>query len=122
MIALALSLSLVPSLASASKIRLDAVELSNLPRVKVLKIEVKGGGGMLTVQPTGEVTFEFASCRHIELVPSVTEVSSVQFVKLQYPKDAFDCMGPSITRAYTVQFTSDIERRNVVILNPLVQE
>ncbi len=97
---------------------LDITQIVNLPAIESPKVVVNVPGEMLTVQPTGYVTFKYASCAQAEFEGSVQKVSGVYILKI-LPRFDVDCMGPTKIRSYSVQYSSDADGSDrVIILNP----
>ncbi len=104
--------------AGYAQANLNADDLANLPVVQNVQIIIDIPPPMLTVQPTGSVAFDFASCAPKNFSSLLTFENNVYFIKLVTDNN-FDCRGPETIRSYEVQFSSDAKMSDrVIILNP----
>jgi hypothetical protein len=100
---------------------LDVSILQNLPAIKVESVEVNRPHPLTPVQPTAFLKFKFASCASQRLEAHTQEEGRILLVAIQHLPNQMDCMGPSITRTYSLQITSDYSGQRVVVLNPIKQ-
>ncbi len=95
--------------------------IQGLPSISSVQVVVDPGPAMAAVQPTAHLRFKLSSCSQFTFSePEVTEEGEVLFVKVVVNPLQRECHGPTSSREYEVQISSDFApRTKVVVLNPV---
>lgn len=96
---------------------IDTADIAQLPVLQNVKLTQTVVGPMLTVQPQALIEFTYRSCAPRFFEANIEEMKGILFVSI-IEKIGLDCMGPTMEREYSVQYSSDAtENQKVVILN-----